>query len=89
MSQSRLPRFLACLALIPPLVAIVPAATADGPALQQDGHSVTLTNGAYSIVIGKAPFSITTKRAGRTVLATASGGALDFTGPVPDLVLDT
>ncbi|MBO2452367.1 alpha-galactosidase [Actinomadura barringtoniae] len=86
MPQSRLSRLLACLTLTTPLVAAVPAAlpaaaAADGPALRQGGHELTLTTRSYSIVIGKSPFSITTERRGRTVLATAGTGALDFTGP--------
>lgn len=82
-SRKRLLRVLASLALVPPLItvpAVMPAAAA-WPGLRQDAHELTLTTGAYSIVIGKSPFSITTERAGRTVLATAKSGALDFTGP--------
>ncbi|WP_187438242.1 glycoside hydrolase family 31 protein [Actinomadura decatromicini] len=79
-SRKRLLRALACLTLVPPLFAVVPAAAA-GPELRRSGDDLTLTNGDYSVVIGVSPFSITTKRAGRTVLATASAGAFDFTGP--------
>lgn len=65
--------------LVLPVLAPV-AAHADSP-VRQGSRDITLRTRAYQVVVGKSPFSISTRRAGRTVLDTTSTDALDFTGP--------
>ncbi|WP_433325070.1 glycoside hydrolase family 31 protein [Spirillospora sp. CA-294931] len=78
-----LSRALAALVLLGPVAAVATASPASGeaPGLRQDDRTITLKHRDYELRIAKEPFAITTRRAGRTVLATAASGALDFTGP--------
>jgi alpha-glucosidase (family GH31 glycosyl hydrolase) len=48
---------------------------------RNDARTITLTTSAYQVVIAKRRFQLSTRRAGRTVLATTNTGAIDFAGP--------
>ncbi|WP_199487006.1 glycoside hydrolase family 31 protein [Actinomadura logoneensis] len=77
----------AALVLAAPLTAVVsPSAHAESAAstrvaVRQDARTVTLATPGYEIAVAREPFAITTRRAGRTVLATAASGAFDVTRP--------
>ncbi|WP_285632327.1 glycoside hydrolase family 31 protein [Actinoallomurus iriomotensis] len=76
--------------LFHPLIALALVATSltagsasAAPAVKyRDGASdITLTTPAYQVVVAKQKFQITTRRAGRTVLATTNTDAIGFSGP--------
>ncbi|MEV5574752.1 glycoside hydrolase family 31 protein [Spirillospora sp. NPDC052269] len=69
----------------PLAAAVTPSAQAapapnSGTTVRQDAGTVTVTTRDYEIDIARSPFAITTRRAGRVVLATAASGASGKSG---------
>ena len=72
--------FLPLAALLLPAASLTASSATADPAVRyhEDARAITLTTPAYQIVVAKPRFRLTTRRAGRTVLATTDTGAIGF-----------